>query len=324
MSQLNAQNARNFQLFEASKNIRVVYLKGLKIKYTDMIILRIFNILIKLLKYKIAKYRVVHIFSIPRFKLNQKQVLHLDDPTYSLLELQEITKWQNNLIDKNGEPILICTNEYTKNWFETRLEHTKIYVIEQGFKYNESDETQASSNFSCAYSSPYIHFGKDKHANHSTWGAETLIKEIIPLLHKRDPDIEIHLVGELGEQAFLQLSKFENIVTHGRVSFEKNTEILSKCKIAIYPRKFDHKRSILKIFSYIGAGLPVVTFNLVDTQVVRDFELGIAVNNVDDFIDAIIELKASPENLEKYKNNIIQFRPPYSWENLAKKMNDLF
>jgi glycosyltransferase involved in cell wall biosynthesis len=323
ISQLNAQNARNFQLFEASENIRIVYLKGLRLRYSDKFLLKLFRILINSRKKQIANYKVLHLFSIPSFVLNQKQIMHLDDPTYLRSEINKLIDWEKNLVDKKGQPFLICTNSYTKNWFESELKYTKIIIIEQGFRTFKPIEVNQSINFSCVYSSPYIHFGRDKHGNHSTWGAEILIKEIIPRLNKLDPNIEIHLIGEIGKHALFELSRCTNVHIYGRVSFNENTEIISKCKIGIYPRTFDHKRSILKIFSYIGAGLPVVTFDLVDTKVVKDFQLGIAVNSIDEFILGVNTLKTNPEIFERYKANIVDFRPPYSWKNLSNKMNDL-
>jgi glycosyltransferase involved in cell wall biosynthesis len=107
------------------------------------------------------------------------------------------------------------------------------------------------------------------------------------------------------------------------VNFKENSEILSKCTIGIYPRTFDHKRSILKIFSYIGAGLPVVTFDLEDTRVIKDYNLGLSVNSIDDFIRAIVQLKEQPKILKNLERNIDKFRPPYTWQNLSKKMSEL-
>ena len=81
-------------------------------------------------------------------------------------------------------------------------------------------------------------------------------------------------MGQLGSDASQELKKFRTVYIHGRVNFQKNIEILSSCSVGIYPRKHDHKRSILKIFSYIGAGLPIVTFDLIDTEVVKLNSLG--------------------------------------------------
>ena len=100
-------------------------------------------------------------------------------------------------------------------------------------------------------------------------------------------------------------------------------QILSTSTIGLYPRNIDHKRSMLKIFSYIGAGLPIVTFDLVDTRVVKDNSLGYSVAEVSEFIASIVKLKSSTELLNKFSTNVNNFRVNYTWENLANKMEKL-
>jgi glycosyltransferase involved in cell wall biosynthesis len=323
ISKLNTQNARNFQLFDASDNVRIVYLNGIKFRFTDLFLLNLFTFMINLFKNRIKNYRVLHLFSTPGFSSKQKQVLHLDDPLYSKIELENLKKWELNQKQTNGQSILICTNQYTKNWFDAELKFSNIFIIEQGFKEVVPVRFLPKSKFTCVYSSPYIHLANDKHGNHSTWGSELLINQIIPKLNLIDPDIEIHLIGELGKDAHHQLRQFRNVFLHGRVSFERNMQILSSCSIGLYPRSYDHKRSILKIFSYIGAGLPVVSFDLEDTRVIKDNNLGVSVNTVSEFIEAIILLKKNPHILQNLKLNIEKFRTPYTWENLSRKMSDL-
>ena len=74
---------------------------------------------------------------------------------------------------------------------------------------------------------------------------------------------------------------YSNIIYHGRVDFFQNMTILSDCSVGIYPRNVEFKRSMAKIFSYIGAGLPIVTYDLYDTEVVKLNNLGYSVTSVD-------------------------------------------
>jgi hypothetical protein len=252
--------------------------------------------------------------------LSKKQILHIDDPNYTQVELMELIKWELFCVSNGNIPMIICTNTYTSKWLTKNLLSTKVFIVEQGFHSLEINIDSLQRNFSCVYTAPYIHYGKDKHAKHSTWGSEILIKELIPKLNSRDPEIHIHLVGEVGNNAKKELAKFRNIHIHGRVNFKQNIDILSSCSIGIYPRQYDHKRSILKIFSYIGAGLPIVTFDLIDTEVVKLNSLGFAVGSVDEFIAKILELKNSPDLMQKYKENISKFRTNFNWSILARKM----
>jgi glycosyltransferase involved in cell wall biosynthesis len=325
LSTVNATSPRLFPLFEASSKIRIVYIKGSRIPRTDLITSKLANILYRLAKKKIEKYGYVHIVTGTTCLKNKNQILHVDDPNYSILEKHFLQKWEIQLREKNLNPIIICTNNFTQAYLKAFLLETKILLIEQGFNdpniHNEVIKYSTNKqNFSCVYSSPYIHVGRDKHANHGTWGADLLVNKVIPELFIREPSIEIHLIGEVGEFAKAKLKKFRNVVYHGRVSFEENMAISAQCSIGIYPRQNDFKRSMSKIFTYIGAGLPIVTFDLYDTEIVKNLDLGFSVTSLEEFISKIIYLKNNPKDLDKFRERISSIKAGYTWECLSAKM----
>jgi hypothetical protein len=133
---------------------------------------------------------------------------------------------------------------------------------------------------------------------------DVLIDEIIPGLFIQDPSIEIYLIGKLGRHAKKVLRKYPNVVKFGRVDFMQNIQILAMCDIGIYPRKIDHKRSVLKIFTYLGAKLPIVTFDLIDTEIVKCQKLGLVSSTSSQFIENILMLKRSPKMLKDFRDEI--------------------
>jgi hypothetical protein len=321
ISKINANNARYYPLFQNTKEIRFVYFPGLPIKYSDQIFLKIFTRLQTIFKFKIARYQTIHFFNANVSLNNQVQILHIDDPEYSNKYVKKIKIWEKNNLSKNRVSKIICTNAFTASWLKQNTKFSDIIIIEQGFddisRLNQKTEL---TNFICAYSSPYIFYGRDKNSDHTTYGAKTLFDEIIPNLLGKDPHIAIYLIGKLGKHAKKASTKYPNVISYGRVNAKQNLDILSKCDIGMYPRKFDHKRSVLKIFTYIGAELPIVTFNLIDTEIVERKNLGFSVATSEQFVEKIIELKNNPELLNSFKTNIKMEKYAYSWENLAQKM----
>jgi glycosyltransferase involved in cell wall biosynthesis len=327
LSQANATSPRFFPLFEASSKIRIVYIKGLNVPKTDYFVSRLANFLYRLAMNRFEKYECIHIVGGPTKLKNRFQVLHLDDPNYSQKENDFLLNWEKQIASQGLNSIIICTNDFTKQYLETLLNNTLIIKIEQGYDSPSNHfkiirKGKEESNFSCVYSSPYIHIRDDKHANHQTWGADLLLNNILPELYLRDPTVKVHLIGELGKCAKSQLMNIGNIVYHGRVNFEDNMNISSACSIGIYARNIDYKRSMSKIFTYIGAGLPIVTFDLYDTKVVKEHQLGYSVSSVKEFVDKIIYLKDNPHELELLRQRVNRFKPNYTWENLSKKMED--
>jgi glycosyltransferase involved in cell wall biosynthesis len=325
LSRRNTTSSRYYPLFNASKEVRVVVLSGLKLPFTDVFMLKIFWSLVYLFRKKISKYRVIHTFS-SEIKFNcLYQVLHLDDPEYSKGEMERLISWEKNVLKERNLAVIVTTNNYTQTWLSNFLSYTKILIIQQGYcKSNiQKVESKSASVFSCVYSSPYIHYGNDKHGNHPSWSADILIDSIIPKLEKFYPGIQIHLIGELGICARRALKKRKNIVLHGRLSQQDNADILATCDLGIYPRNVDYKRSMLKIFSYFGAGLPVVGYDLLDTSVVKDHELGVLVNSDEDFVRAIYDLSTNLTEYSRLKSNVSIFRINHDWDSLARKMERL-
>ena len=321
ISEKNATNLRFLPLFESSENIRIIVFYGLSLRYFDRIILKVMSLLVRVFRFKINKYRVLHMLNLELGFKNKIQILHIDDPTYSADEREQILKWQVKI--KNNIPVIICTNEYTKKIFKSAIPNIRILIIEQGFHDVGLVKPKTRlKNFTCAYSSPYIHYGSDLHGNDPSWGSSELIDEIIPMLNSKIPDLKIHLIGEVGKNAREKLSNYNNIYLHGRVDPLTNIEILKMCSIGIYPRTFDNKRSVLKIQSYIGAGLPVVTYDLIDTQVIKLNSLGFSVKSATEFVNKIKWLIDNPERYVELEKKVIDFRTGYTWKKLAVKMQN--
>ena len=325
LSQLNATSPRYFPLFDATSKVRIVVLSGLRIPYSDRFFLKLYKLLLFIGKMRINRYKYVHVLSGYVILDSPYQIMHIDDPTYTSLEIASLQNWELILNRKNLKSVVVCTNDNIKKWLTQHLRYTDIYIIEQGcFIPDFTHEVSSISKiFSCAYSSPYIHTGSDLHANHGGWGANLLIDQIIPAINLADPEIEIHLIGELGEDAMKSVKNLSNVICHGRVDFELNQKILSKCSIGLYPRNVDFNRSMVKIFSYIGAGLPVVTFDLIDSEFIKVNSLGICVNTVEDFVNSVLTLKNNTDQFLETKNKVLGIRSKYSWVELANKMENL-
>jgi hypothetical protein len=220
-SQRNWNNARFVPLFSKSEYIKLVYFSGFKIRQLDRICLIIFRFLTKLPKKKINRYRIVHAFNFSKSFKPKNLVVHIDDPTYTQEEIEKAKSWEK-YCSKNGiESFIITTNQFTVNYFRKYLSKTHILIIEQGYHDIQTVKFDKKIFFSCVYSSPFIHYGSDKHSNHSTWSANLLIEKIIPDLLEKDEGIVIELIGEVGRDAYSILSSFPTPVFAQTTDAEK-------------------------------------------------------------------------------------------------------
>jgi len=108
------------------------------------------------------------------------------------------------------------------------------------------------------------------------------------------------------------------------LSIEDCSKILPNFDVALYPRVHDNGWLPQKLIEYLGAHLPILAFKLVDTQIVSELNIGMLVEKVDDFTNAIELLCDNQNMLMEFKINCASVADMYSWESLAQQYEDLF
>jgi glycosyltransferase involved in cell wall biosynthesis len=324
LSRKNSTSPRFFPLFNEMKSLQIVLIKGMRWRKTDYFLLKFLNVFEKITRRKQCKYDwLVTSKCTTKNKPGLNEVLNLDDPLYSEDEIKSIISWESNLAAGSKRSAIIVTSETTRSYLLDSDVKSPIFIIEQGYTKSSEAFSGKNKNFSLVYSSPYIDSKNDKHGNHPTWGVDLFINDIIPRIIEADALIEIHLIGRLGGEAKKYLQKYDQVKVHGMRTFSENSEILKKAHVGLYPRKFDNHRRVQKIYEYIGANLPIVTFALEDTSPVAQLGVGISVNNVDDFVNAVINLKNNHELYKNIYSNILKVKNHYSWQTLAGRFDQL-
>ena len=323
LSRKNATSARYLPLLNQMEKIRIVVVNGTRFGKFDFFQLKLFKVFIKLTQYKQVKYEWIMVTDTGVAKKSSNQILNIDDPLYTQEEIMKIKNWEIKLKEGNKKSVIIVTNHTTEKYLLDSGIQSKVFIIEQGHSKNYNTRTEKFEDFTFVYSSPYIHVCGDKHANHPTWGVNLFIKNIIPELIKNDPLISIHLIGHMGKNARKFLNKFDQVTMHGYKTIEENYELLKKCNVALYPRTIDNKRRVLKIYEYIGANLPIIAFDLEDTKPVKEFNVGLSVETIAEFVLAVLRIKNDEELYSNFQKNLISIQNEYSWESLADKYDNL-
>ena len=322
MSRKNTSNIRCMNLNFYSKETRIVLFKGSRIAKFDYFIIKSINLVIKLFSQKINKfYKGIFFYGIPNFpKLRINQFLHLDDPDYTMEEFLRIIQWESRArllgIDTK---IIVTSPDTTKVLKENRI-NSKIIEIAQGFSKTFTVSPSIKKDFRCVYASAYIAYGRDKNSNNTTWGADFLIEKILPIAQQLPEEIRICVVGNIGNEARKELSKFKNVDIFSYMSQLEMTKFLQTCKVGLYPRIFDHKRRILKVYSYLSANLPTVTFDLIDTADIKDYNLGLVAHDASEFITAIGRLFEDASLYNELVTNISLFKIGKDWASLSNKL----
>ena len=327
LSKKNSTSPRFFPLFNEMKNLRIVVVKGTRFRYFDRIQIKLLRILVSITYPKTKSYNWV--FDVG-YLLDKKpltnQVLNLDDPEYSLAELNRIKAWEQKVINCNFKNVIIVTSEYTKSYLSKSGVKSEIFVIYQGYSKNNDLTPGKFRNFSIVYASPYIYSSNDKKFRvNSHWSVDLFISKIIPKIIEMDSNIDLYLIGRMGESSKDFLNKFSNVKLMGLLPINETSQVLAKCHVGLYPRTYDTYRQSQKITEYIGANLPIVTFSLTDSDLVQKLDIGICVDigAVNKFAEAIISLKKSKKKVEEYESRICSIKNDFSWSHLGARFDEI-
>jgi glycosyltransferase involved in cell wall biosynthesis len=322
MSRKYSSNVRCMNLNYHSKQIRIVLFKGTRVAKFDYFIIKSINIIIKLFSQKITKsYKGIFLYGIPNSpKLRINQFLHLDDPKYNKDEFMKLIQWESRARLLGVATKIIVTSIDTTNILKKNNIRSEIIEITQGFSEVWAESRPMNRDFKCVYASAYVAYGRDKNSKDTTWGADFLIEKLLPMAQQLPEEITICIVGNIGSNAKKELSKFKNVKIFSYMSQIEMTKFLQTCNVGLYPRTFDHKRRILKVYSYLSAELPTVTFDLVDTADIKDYKLGLVVHSASEFIAAILSLYEDDALYKDLAANISRFKIGKDWATLSKKL----
>ncbi len=324
LSRRNSTSPRFFPLYENSTRIRIVLVKGSRIPRSDFLFLRLLRLFLGVFRKSFSRYEYFFSLDIPSSGLvATNQILQIDDPAYSSQELELIKDWEVLIRDNGFNSKIIVTTEYMRSYFQSNLIQSEIHVISQGFssvKAHPPVKVPASlSAFKMVYISPYIDSLGDSHAGHPMWDATVLIDEIWRKVSHLT-GIELHLIGRVGKNAAIKLSQ-SNVFQHGFRSIAEVSAMLPDFDLALYPRTHDNRWQPQKIIEYMGAGVPILAFNLVDTGIVETHRVGLLVDSTEEFVSEIRRLSLNPSLLREYRQNCLSIRTEYSWEHLGQKLD---
>jgi hypothetical protein len=317
---------RYFPLLNASSKIRIVVVSGSRFPGGDRILLRIYPFIFKIFKKKISSYKW-HFgsnFSLANI-LDINCLIDFDDPNYTLNDVETIKDWETKQLKKNKYSKLVFTNTYAKDFFESKGITSEAYVIPQGhssqISIRSSSDAIKASELKIVYVSPIIATTGDQEEGHVNWDITSFIENIWLKLPNAS-GIQLHLIGDVRKNVRLKLTG-TNVIYHGLVPIQECGKIMNSLDIGIYPRTQDNFRQAQKIVEYLGAGLPILTYDLVDTSLVKDFNCGWVVQHSSEFIQKLLELQKNPRQVVEKKDNVFATFDQFSCINLAARLEKI-
>ncbi len=165
-----------------------------------------------------------------------------------------------------------------------------------------------------------------------------LMVEVIELVKKQIPDVQLKLVGETfgEEKRFLQkIIQEKNLANHitetGWLPYEKVPQHLANAAVGIITKLPTTNNVIggppIKYYNYTAAGLAIVDVDMPETtRLLNEHKNGISVQSrrAHDIAEALIYLFQNKAVLQQYQQNSIKAAQELNWDNESRKLVDFY
>jgi glycosyltransferase involved in cell wall biosynthesis len=195
-----------------------------------------------------------------------------------------------------------------------------IHVVRNGFVSEDfSQERQKSEEFTCVF-----------HGNLGYLQNISLLKMVIKKAYLKDPAIQFVVAGHGPQEHLLQSIQTANFRFLGEVKNSQIPELLLRSHLGLSFRDEGGYSDIafpVKIFEYIGAGLPVITTPVSEAVIeLKEKQMGLLFSNtqVDEIVNAIYRLAHDPNEYLKLQQNVLRYRQDYSREAGARHLAEVF
>jgi hypothetical protein len=325
LSRRYATSPRFFPLFNEFTKTEIILFKGSRFPLVDRFYLSLLPIFIKIYRRKISKYSwFIALNSNLDLIVGSNMILNLDDPTFSDAEIKDLLSWEAKVISNGFYSCIVCTTKRVKDYLENNEIQSKVIVVPQGHSIElnrTSNLANRSGYLDVVYISPSIDIAGDKHAGHNMWDASTLLVDIWPLV--QSDNLRLHLIGRLGKNASA-IASDKRIIPYGLLSVSDCANLLPSFDLALYPRKIDNGWLPQKLIEYIGAGLPILGFRLIDTEIVENLGVGVLVGGVEEFARRLDDFCKNTKELELFRMSAKIYATQYSWKFLAGNFEEIY
>ncbi|HZS25119.1 MAG TPA: glycosyltransferase family 4 protein [Gaiellaceae bacterium] len=164
-------------------------------------------------------------------------------------------------------------------------------VVPQGVALDRLDERAAPAAGApvVGYLASFLLVGGDRGSEGPLYNVEHLL-DLWEGIHARVPEARLWLVGAASERLRRRVAGRDDIRLFGMLERGELLAAVRGFDVAVYPRAADPGIRASKVAEYLGAGVPVVAYDLPVVDDVREAGAGILVSTADEFRSAVVDL----------------------------------
>jgi glycosyltransferase involved in cell wall biosynthesis len=221
---------------------------------------------------------------IPYFR--RPIVSDVDDPHYSPREVA--------LLNRPHVAAYVVTTEAAARRFESLGVRKPWYVVPQGVSLaslargdlESARARRRNGELVVGYIGSWLLSAGDRGGEDPVRNVDHLL-DLWDEIHLRIQAARLWLIGAAGERIVARCSGRDDILLLGRLPRPDALAHVASFDIALYPRRTSHVPQAAKTVEYLGAGVPVVSYDLPVVADLREAGAGILVEEPREFVAAV-------------------------------------
>ena len=218
----------------------------------------------------------------------------------SIVDLDDIDFTEENaaLLRRAGVAAYTVTDASIAHRLETMGVDRPWYVIPQGAALDSLDpaavravaeQRRAPGVVVVGYLAAFLLLPGDRGGEDAMYNIEHLL-ELWDEIAVRAPDARLWLVGAPSAQVRRRVTGRRDVELVGSVPRDRLLSYVANFDVALYPRTEGRGIRASKIAEYLGAGVPIVSYDYDVVGDVRAAGAGILVDQPREFVDAVVQL----------------------------------
>ncbi len=196
------------------------------------------------------------------------------------------------------------------------------YVIPQGVALERAPTERPTHPPTVGYLAAFLLLPGDRGGDDPLYDLSHLL-ELWDDVRARVPDARLLLVGEPSRRLRERLAGRADVVLAGRVPHERLLAELAQVDVAVYPRTSGRGIRAAKVAVYLGAGIPVVSYDYAVVDDLRETGAGVLVSTRAEFADAVARLLTDEAERERLAERARAAGRERDWRVLAARFEQI-
>lgn len=212
----------------------------------------------------------------------------------------------------------VVTAERAARRYEALGVETPWYVVPQGVARPPRDERPRTGGPLVGYLAAFLLLPGDRGGGEPLYDVSHLL-DLWDEIHARVPSARLELIGLPSASLQRRLAGRDDVALTGRLPRDELMRRVARWDVAVYPRTLDQGIRASKVAEYLGAGVPIVSYDYEVVADVRDAGAGLLVDTPRAFVEAVERLLRDPDERARLAAAAHAAGAERDWDVLAER-----